>query len=150
MSVFSDLIHAAECGRKYRINLKDKTLKIDNHEINLENRNDLIDVCDIPMLNLTEQTDDSWSIVEQLYTKYKKSAPSARYYGNKPYFHADDVDVLTDDELAFNEPRGVMQAKLEGFVLLAGLNGWLTWQNGNHWFWQGNDRQLVILKEWIV
>ena len=149
MSVYANLIHAAECGRKYRINLKDKTLKIDGKDILLTD--DLIDVCDMSMLNLTEQTDDSWSVVEQLYTKYKKSAPSARYYGNKPYFHPDDVEDLTDDEIAFNEPRNWCQAKLEGFVLLAGISGMLEWKNENHWFWQSKtEPQCIELKEWIM
>lgn len=147
MSVYTDLLHAAEYGRKYRINLKEKTLKIDNREINLENN--LIEPEDLHMLGI-EKT-EPWEIFEELYFKYKKSVPSAHYNGNKPYFHADNAEDLTDYEIAFNKQRGTMQAALEGYVLLAGLSGWLIWQNENHWFWQSDVyRECVVLKEWIV
>ena len=147
MSVYAELLHAAQCGRKYRINLKEKTLKIDNHEINLEN--DLIEPSDLYELGLEET--DPWKILEELYFRYKKSVPSAHYNGNKPYFHADNAEDLTDDEIAFNESRETCQAVLEGYVLLAGLNGTLVWQIDNHWFWQSElYKECVVLKEWIM
>lgn len=145
MSVFLNLVHAAECGKKYRINLKEKTLRIDNKDIPLTEN--LIEEKDIEQFTSAK---DFWEIIEDLYAIYKRSAPSAHYKGNKPYFKAEDVENLTDDEIAFNEPRNIMQAVLEGYVLLAGLSGWLEWQNENHWFWQSpGDKELIILKEWI-
>ena len=145
MSVFTDLIHAAECGRKYRINLKEKTLRIDNKDIPLTKN--LIEEKDIEQFTSAK---DFWEIIEDLYAIYKRSTPSAHYKGNKPYFKAEDIENLTDDEIAFNEPRNIIQAVLEGYVLLAVLKGQAYWNNESHWFWQsGNDPQLVVLKEWI-
>lgn len=146
MSVFTDLLEAVDCGAKFRINLKEKTLKINGKEVLLTD--DLISRDDLFALGITERT--PWTILEELYAKYKRSVPSARSNGNKPYFKADGVEDLTDDEIAFNEPRDFCQAALESYVLLAGLSGWLLWENEQHWFWQSdNDLQLVVLKEWI-
>ena len=145
MSVFLNLVHAAECGRKYRINLKEKTLRIDNKDIPLTEN--LIEYEDLEYFT---DKKDFWNVVNDLYALYKRSAPSAHRKGNKPYFKAEDVENLTDDEIAFNIQRNVAQAILEGYVLLAGLSGWLEWQNENHWFWQSQtDINLVVLKEWI-
>lgn len=148
MSVFTEFLHEVERGKRYRINLKEKTIKINGNELLLTD--DLIDVYDTVELGLTEEISDFWNTVETLYTKYKKSVPSAHSKGNHPYFHAENVEDLTDDELAFNEPRCYMQAALESYVLLSTLNGDVVWQNEEHWFWQSkNDSQLIILKEWI-
>lgn len=145
MSVYMDLLHAVDCGRKFKINLVEKTLKIDRNEILLTD--DLIERDDIIGLGIDART--PWDVLEELYAKYKRSAPSAHYNGNKPYFKADKVEDLTDDEIAFNEPRDWCQAALEGYVLFAGLSGWLEFENKKHWFWQGTDRELVVLREWI-
>lgn len=149
MSVYLDLLHAVNCGKKYRINLKEKTLKIDGKEIVLDDRTDLIDRTDLVNLHIYK-TNDPWEVLEQLYAKYKRSAPSAHYQGNKPYFKATDVEELDDNEIAFNEARNLMQSAIEGYVLLAGLSGLLKWQNDDHWFWQSsNFRELIVLKEWV-
>ncbi len=145
MSVFTDLIHAAECGRKYRINLKEKTLRIDNKDIPLTEN--LIEEKDVEQFTSAK---DFFDIVEDLYAIYKRSAPSAHYKGNKPYFKAEDFENLTDDEIAFNISRNVAQAILEGYILLWSLTIQVSWDNEFHWFWQSlNDPQLVILKEWV-
>ena len=68
----------------------------------------------------------------------------------KSYFKALPVDKLTDYELAYNSNRDFLQAVLEGYILLATLQGWLTWEYENQWFWQNqDDKYLVILKNWI-
>jgi hypothetical protein len=85
-----------------------------------------------------------------LYSQYKRSVPSERHLGGKPYFKADSVEDLTDNELAFNASRNYCQAQLEGYVLLAGLSGWFDWKNENHWFWQSKIfPELVCLREWV-
>ena len=141
MSVYNELLERVSKGAKFNINLVEKTLKIDGKEIVLEGN--LIDDTDV---NLSF---DCWEVLEMLYSQYKRSVPSERHNGNKPYFKAVSVEELTDNELAFNASRNYCQCQLEGYVLLAGLSGLLTWQNENHWFWQGIDKQLVVLKEWI-
>ena len=148
MSVFTDFLHDVERGKRYRINLKEKTIKINGKQLLL--LDDLICSDDLVKLGLTEKISDFWNTVETLYPKYKRSVPSAKKLGNESHFHADDVEVLTDDELAFNESRCYMQAALEAYVLLSSLNEDVVWQNENHWFWQSPvEKNLVILREWI-
>ena len=141
MSIYSDLLERVDRGAKYNINLVDKTLKIDGKEIVLEGN--LIDENDVGNGN-------PWEILETLYLSFKRSVPSERHNGNRSYFKADSVEELTDDEIAFNEPRNLAQFALEAYVLLASLKGILTWQNDNHWFWQSNNfDSLVVLREWV-
>jgi hypothetical protein len=141
MSVYSELLDRVSKGSKFNINLVQKTLKIDGKEVVLEGN--LIDRNDV---NLSF---DCWEVLEMLYSQYKRSVPSERHLGSKPYFKADSVEDLTDSEIAFNASRNYCQAQLEGYVLLAALNGWLEWKNEKHWFYQAHDKDLVVLKEWI-
>ena len=141
MGIYRDLLERVERGAKYRIDLVQKTLKIDGKDINLEGN--LIDENDVGNGN-------PWDILETLYLSYKRSVPSERHNGNKPYFKADSVEDLTDDEIAFNEPRSLSQFALEAYVLFASISGKLKWQNESHWFWQSkHDVELIVLKEWI-
>ena len=140
MSIYTDLLERVDNGAKFKINLVEKTLKIDGREIILDGN--LIDDAECNKC-------DAWKIVESLYAKYKRSVPSSHQNGNKPYFKAVPTEELTNDEIAFNLNRNYCQAALEGYVLLAGLNGWLKFKNDKHWFWQGTDKELVILKEWV-
>ena len=141
MSIYSELLERVERGAKYKIDLVQKTLKIDGKDVVLEG-------------NLIDETDvycylNPWEILEMLYTQYKRSVPSEKHNGNRSYFKALSVEDLTDNEIAFNASRNFCQAQLEGYVLLGSLKGWLKFENESHWFWQGNDKQLVVLKEWI-
>ena len=58
---------------------------------------------------------------------------------------------MTDEELVNGEDRNVAKAKLEGFILCATLAGYLIWDERKmgKWFYQGKDKDLVILREWI-
>ena len=146
MSLYLDLIEAVSIGKKIHINLVEKTVKVNGKEINLD-KTDLIDITDMEYVrcNLI----NPWEIIEELYGNYKRSIPSATVLTNKPYFKADSVEDLTDMEMAFNMNRNEAQVILEGYVLLAGLSGWFTWEYDKHWFWQGTDKELVVLREWI-
>ena len=145
MSVFIDLLDAIDCGKKVHINLVEKTVKINGSEINLEGK-ELIESKDMDMMFATEP----WKIAEELYARYKRSIPSITTKTNKPYFHADSVEDLTDNEIAFNAPRDWCQVCLEGYILIAGLSGWLELENEKYWFWQSKKfKEFVILKEWI-
>ena len=146
MSIYSQLLERVYCGAKFTINLKEKTLKINGKDIPLED--DLISRDDLLALGITGRT--PWEVLEELYVKYKRSVPNARSQYKMSYFKADDVEDLTDDELAFNSPRQFAQACLEGYVLLAGLSGWLLWENDKHWFYQSEtQKSLVLLREWV-
>lgn len=141
MSIYSELLDRVSKGAKFKIDLAAKTLKIDGKEIILEGN--LFEKNDLTNIGIT--TTSPIEIIEQLYANYKRSVPSAHHNGNKPYFKCDSVEELTDDEIAFNMQRNVAQAALEGYVLLGGL----IWTNDDHWFWQGTDKDLIILREWV-
>lgn len=141
MSIYSDLLERVERGAKYKIDLVQKTLKIDGRTIILEGN--LIDENDVGNGN-------PWEILETLYLSYKRSVPNTHQNGNKPYFKSDSVEDLTDDEIAFNEPRGLAQFALECYVLFASVLGKLKMGNKNYWFWQSkNYPECVVLREWI-
>lgn len=141
MSLYSELLDRVSRGARYRINLVDKILKIDGREIVLEGN--LIDENDVGNGN-------PWEILETLFLSYKRSIPSAHHNGNKPFFKADSVEDLTDDEIAFNEPRNLAQFALEVYVLFASVLGWLRMENEKHWFWQSKVfPECVVLREWI-
>lgn len=142
MSIYSELLDRVSKGAKFKIDLVQKTLKIDGKEVALEGC--MIDNNDLVRIGIT--SDNSIEIIEQLYANYKRSVPSARHNGNKPYFKALNIEDLTDGDIAFNWDRCYAQAAIEGYVLLGGL----IWANENHWFWQSeSEHSLVILKEWI-
>ena len=142
MSIYRDLLERVDRGAKFNINLVEKTLKIDGKEIVLVGT--LIEKDDLIRIGITPS--NSIEIIEQLYANYKRSVPSAHHNGNKPYFKADNVEDLNDEEIAFNWNRNCAQAALEGYILLGGL----IWGNDDHWFWQSESYpSLVVLREWI-
>lgn len=141
MSIYSELLDRVSKGAKFKINLVEKTLKIDGKEIVLEGN--LIDETDVGNGN-------PWEILETLYLSFKRSVPSAHHNGNKPYFKCDSVEDLSDDEIAFNEPRSLAQFALECYVLFASVLGWLKMENEKHFFWQSRVfPECVVLREWI-
>ena len=140
-SIYSQLLERVSRGAKFKIDLVEKTLKIDGKEIILEGN--LIDETDVGNGN-------PWDILETLYLSFKRSVPSEKHNGSKSFFKADPVEDLTDDEIAFNEPRGLAQFALETYVLFASVLGWLRMENEKHWFWQSDhEPNLVVLKEWL-
>lgn len=86
-----------------------------------------------------------WQRAEELYQKFKYSAPCERNNGNTPYFKALDFEELTDEQLAFNENRNIAQAMLEGYLLMANMK----WQNGKQWYRKGADTDFIVLRDWI-
>lgn len=140
-SIYSELLERVSRGAKFKIDLVQKTLKIDGRTIVLEGN--LIDENDVGNGN-------PWEILETLYLSFKRSVPSAHHNGSKPYFKSDSAEDLSDDEIAFNEPRGLAQFALECYVLFASVLGKLEMSNKNHFFWQSRVfPECVVLREWI-
>jgi len=154
MSIYKDMIVAVANGKKFKVNLIDKSLCLDRRYI-IKNGEKLVDDSliepndlDFTDYNLKLNT-ESWEVVKYLYNCYKYSVPQEN--GNKKsYFKALSVDELTDYDLAYNSNRDYCQACLESYILLASLQGWLTWEYEDKWFWQSSDdKDLVVLKQWI-
>lgn len=153
MSIYAELLEAVKNGKKFKVDLIEKSLWINKKQIIRKGEILYGSYYFIKEDDLYEYgnklNDDPWSWIESLYYEYKHSVPSENS-NKKSYFKALPVDELTDAELAYNKNRDFMQAVLEGYILLASLAGWLEWQWGEHWFWQDEyDDDLVVLRSWI-
>ena len=156
MSIYQDLLNAVEDGKKFKVDLVNKSLWIDRkltiqEGVIIDEQNqskELINRLDLKCINWIYPLNEyPWKWVEFLYDTYKHSVPSEN--NQRSYFKALSVDELNDNELAYNAERNYMQAILEGYILLSSLQGWLKWEHGDHWFWKAEDKDLVVLKNWI-
>lgn len=156
MSVYTDLMNAVNHGKRFKVDLANKSLWIDKKQIIekgvvLNNAKTLIEPNDFVLLGCDELLNiNPWQWIERLYTMYRYSVPSEDDNYCRSYFCALPVEQLTDTELAYNCKRIVGQSALEGYILLATLQGWLRWEFGEHWFWQSaENKDLVVLRNWI-
>lgn len=124
---YENFIKRVNQGCSYRIDLTKRELRINNKITNFDS------------------FIGNWQTAEELYQKFKHSAPCERNNGNTPYFKALGFEELSDDELAFNENRNVAQAMLEGYLLMAVME----WRNGKQWYRKGADTDFIVLREWI-
>lgn len=148
MSIYKTLLESAERGGRFKIDLSKKDLWIGRKQY--VKKGEVIDEDElINKDDLEIDVSDSWEVIKYLYQKYKHSIPNSRWK-DKSYFKALTVEELTDAEMAFNDDRNYAQAMLEGYILLAGLSGWIKWPNDEHWFWQSDeDEDLIVMKQWI-
>lgn len=153
-SIFKTLINVVEQGHKVKIDLKQKNLWVGKKQLIVQGKSEV----DKPFINsndlFTEEfnnnlNENPWKCIEDLYNIFKHSVPREHNQEKKTYFKGLSAEELADNELAFNISRDLGQAMLEGYILCASLQGWLKWNDDNHWFWQGQDKDLVILKDWI-
>lgn len=156
ISYYEDLIYWVEHGHSYRIDLKEKDLWLLSNEKCIDKGNWYPDSPLINLIGIDEcknQNEYCLNVIEELYKNYKYSTPSeqSEKIKQKTYFKALSPDEMTDAELITGENRNLAKAKLEGFILCASLAGYLTWDEKTmgKWFYQGKDKDLVILREWI-
>lgn len=146
-SVYDYLIDSVFKGAHYDINLKTKSLKVDKKTII---DNGCYDTNRFKKLIIYEYDYQyhPWEYVKKLYKSYYTSIPGETRLGNKPYFHAMDVNNLPDQYLSIAMSRNYAQALLEGWILCASLDKVLTWEWDPYWFVDlGNN--LIMLKEWL-
>ena len=159
MSIFMDLLNAVENGKKFKVDLMNKSLWINKKQIikngvivNEHDKNkELINCYDLNSENTNVEAlnTDCWGWVEYFYEQYRCSVPS-KNGNNKSYFKALSVEDLIDYQLAYNLDRNLCQAYLEGYILLASLQGWLKWKREDHWFYQSMSYDdLIVLRNWI-
>lgn len=159
MSIYTDLLNAVYNGKKFKVDLIDKSLWINKRQIIKkggivhvhDKSKELIEEWDLEDYGIEYDIEkDPWTTVKFLYSyHYKRSVPK-EHSNKRSYFKALSVDELDDFELAYNFDRNLGQAILEGYVLLASLKGILKWDFGDHWFWQyEDDDDLVVLRNWV-
>jgi len=149
MNCYETLVKIAQDQyEKIHIDLCNKTIKV--------GRQTIIDKGNIVQHKIiigdnTYKFDDLISEIQdinQLYHQYKFSMPSERDDG-RHYFKALAASQLTDAQLIMGMPRLEARVRLEAYVLLASLKGILKWYKPNQWYWQGNDQDFLILKQYI-
>lgn len=155
MSIYVRLLQKADKAKRFKIDLKNKNLWLGTKQVISEgtvliDEDELINKDDLNgVLGEIDLSKDCWKIVGILFETYKHSVPN-KHWKDNGYFRALDTDDLTTEELAYGCDRKFAAAMLEGYILLASLNGWLVWENDNHWFWQDDvNPECVVLKEWI-
>ena len=143
MSIYGDFLsNFSSENKRWKADLKNKTLICEDKKY-IESsmydiRHDLIVIDGINSDTSRKKCNEiCFEIIENLYHKYKYSIPSERSekYRQREYFRALKPDEMTDEQL-----------------VCASLAGYLTWdeeQMGSHWFYQGKDKDLIILKKWI-
>lgn len=152
-SLYKELLNEVSKGKSFKIDFKNKTLKLNRNTLvdnGLVKENSvLINEDDLIHLGVNSLFNEPYNLIESLYKTYKHSVPTKANDGHNSYFKALNADKLTDEELVVNIQRSKAQAMLEGYIFFASLQGILKWGNEKHWFWQGTDRDLIVLKEWI-
>ena len=145
MTIYEELIDRVAEGERFCVDFEKQTIKIGKKKVNLLDP-------ERKLMNYVSK-DEIISDIELLYNNYKYSTPSERSDNKRrAYFKALPVDKLTDAQLVCGVGRELAQARLEGFILCAVMQGYLTWDDFkiDGWFWQStNDNDLVILKSWI-
>lgn len=156
ITYYDNLMDWVERGHAFRIDLKTKSMQLLSNEKCIENGDWFPDADLIHINGICDEKDKTkfcLDIIEELYHNYKYSTPTEKSekYKQRNYFKALSPDEMTDEELVNGEDRNVARAKLEGFILCASLAGYLTWDEKKmgKWFYQGKDKDLVILREWI-
>ena len=154
MTIFQKALEQITNGANWHIDLKLRTLHVNgkalvkNGECNGE---------------LTDWSNEDYSSKEKVlntlndgYKLYKKSIPSERSNSRRRvYFKALHEHELSDNDMLYGMPRDEAQFLLEFRLLNYAINGvfdkhWDEWKLGN-WFWQSDeDKDFVILKDWVV
>lgn len=145
-NIYQESVQAVKDGAKFRVDLERRNLTIDGKKIitNGEYEGEL----GMSLATL----DDFLYTVERLYTFYKHSVPSERSESkSRQYFRALPERELSDEDMLYGKHRDPAQIELELYILCQVLLG-MEWneERMGKWFWQSKeDKDLVILKQWI-
>lgn len=144
MTVYEQLINAAEQGKSVLINLNTKSARINGKQIVKDGVYD-------GDYGIT--LDKPKEMVEFLFENYFYSYPSTKGCKKKSFFIAQKFEKLTNKQLATGEDRVVAQVKLEAYILgliLLGCPFSAFDTDEKHWFWQSpNNKKLIIQREWF-
>ena len=149
-NIYKYTMDAAEEERKVRIEIIGRTLTVDNNIIIDKGiyRGEL----GLPVV----ATKVALEMIEDAYIKYKSSMPNeeTNITCRSSLFKALPSQKLSDEDLISSEYRSIAKIRLELTVLIMILNKSIDWdseQLAGKWFWQSSkEKNLVLLKEWIV
>lgn len=137
---YEEIISKVEDGEKFFTNLEKRTFRLDGKLIDLQE------------IEMPECSTDAMTVIESLYESYKHSIPSERSESHRrKYFCALPEKELSDNDMLYGERRETARCRLELFVLMAIVDGRLTWRDEwGTWFWQSpHDKDLIIFRQWI-
>ncbi len=144
-NIYKSSVDKVSHGARFRIDFPHRSLKLDGKYIIKDGKYDGELGIDKP--------DNPLKVITQLFIRYHHSLPSERSESKRHnYFSALPECKLSDEDMLYGEPREVAQIKLELYVLIMILNGWLAWDEfaKGKWFWQSPEvKDLIILKEWL-
>lgn len=146
-TIFDSTIERVRKGARFKVSFQTRTLivggkkVIDNGKFEGE-----LGIGQVPC-------EQALAYIEDLYAQYKHSVPSERSERKRrKYFKALPEDDLNDEDMIYGTLRDIAQIVLELTVLCFILNDSLIWneEKMGRWFWQSpNDKDLVILREWV-
>lgn len=146
-TIFDSTIERVRKGARFKVSFQTRTLivggkkVIDNGKFEGE-----LGIGQVPC-------EQALAYIEDLYAQYKHSVPSERSERKRrKYFKALPEDDLNDEDMIYGTLRDIAQVVLELTVLCFILNDSLIWneEKMGRWFWQSpNDKDLVILREWV-
>ena len=144
MTLYDILIKLAEDGYdRIHIDLVKKNLKVGRQTI-IENAQ--VKQYKIKGYEFDELIDHRLDINE-LYKQYKYSVPSERDI--RGYFRALGANELSDAQLVLGMHRAEAKTRLEAYLVLAVIAGIETWPNTSKWYWQGEDKDFVVLRKYF-
>lgn len=147
MDLLNRLLMETQLEKKVKIDLKSKTLIVDNVKwFDLGKKTTSCPEEEI--MNIDKPIMD---LLEEIYHEYKYSYPNeAETKRKRSYFKALIAEEMADEELVNGIDRKLARILLEGFILLAVVSGKLKWKGEwGSWYYQGKDKDLIILREWI-
>lgn len=159
MTIYTKLLKLIDINRNciFKVDLKKKSIRnggsyfVKSGEYD---SNENLIILDKQFKTQKEATLYCLEVIENLYRNYKYSNPSkeTESFRDKSYFKALPEEELTMEQRVAGDPRDIAKAKLEAFILCASLAGYLVWDDeimGGHWYYQGKDKDLIIMREWI-
>lgn len=145
-NIYQEAIQAVRNGARFKVDFRSRSLKLDGKYIvqggAYEGELGVSACCG----------EEFFAEVEELYRRYKHSVPSERSQNkSRLYFRALPEKELSDEDMLYGERRDEAQIELELYLLCQIILG-MTWapETMGRWFWQSkDDKDLVILREWV-
>lgn len=145
-NIYQESVRAVEAGARFKVDFQTRSLKVNGKYVIRDGTYE----GNLGMPDCSEE--EFFSYVEELYRHYKHSIPSERSEStSRRYFMALPEKDLSDEDMLYGQRRDKAQIELELFILCQLLNGfrWNTEKFGR-WFWQSKeDKELVLLRQWV-
>lgn len=92
---------------------------------------------------------DPYNVMKKLFYTYYNSSPNRFNDQRKKNILCKSLNEMTYEELEQGENRNKAQTMLEGYILLGGLNKWITWDEKSNFFTKIDD-SFYLFRDWIM